>query len=190
MNIIREFERPEATAITDDELLSTVDALRTAADTSRGAAQRVVGAARNAIMGRPVTSVASWRETLAAVSAADVHEVAKEAFGSSLFVLPPKEPAVPRGVHPARRILGHGRDGPLDPQRRLSTGPGAPDHRRRRGEPRSGAGRRHRALRAVRGAPAMAGRWAPAHRPRRGRSACPTGPRRRCLARGRAGQPG
>ena len=69
---IRELERLEAAAITEDEFLSTLDALRTAADTSRGAAQRVARAARNAIMGRPVASVVSWRENLAAVSAADV----------------------------------------------------------------------------------------------------------------------
>jgi zinc protease len=87
---IRELERLEATGITDDELLSTVEALRTGAETSRGAAGRVVGAAHNAIMGRPVTSAASARENLAAVSVADVHEVAKEAYGSSLFVLPPR----------------------------------------------------------------------------------------------------
>jgi predicted Zn-dependent peptidase len=87
---ISELERVEATAITEDELLSTIDALRTAADTTRGAAARVAGAARNAVMGRPVESISSWREGLAAVSAADVQKVATEAFGSSLFVLPPK----------------------------------------------------------------------------------------------------
>jgi hypothetical protein len=87
---IRELERLEATGITEEELLSTVEAQRTAANTSRGAAQRVTIAARDAIMGRPVLSVASSMEGLAAVSVADVHEVAKEAYGSSLFVLPPR----------------------------------------------------------------------------------------------------
>lgn len=55
------------------------------------------GAARAAIMGRPVRSVTSLMEDLAAVSVADVHEVGREAFASSLFALPPKnQPYRPR----------------------------------------------------------------------------------------------
>lgn len=87
---IRELEQLEATAISGDELLAALDALRTEAGTSRGAAGRVAAAARDAVMGRPVLSAASWREALAAVSTADVHDVARQAYGSSLFVLPPR----------------------------------------------------------------------------------------------------
>jgi zinc protease len=85
---IRELERLEATGITEDDLLGAVEVLRTSWGTSRGAAAHVTAAARNAIMGRPVAG--SWRDLLDAVSATDVLEVAKEAFGSSVFVLPPK----------------------------------------------------------------------------------------------------
>lgn len=87
---IRELERLEATAVTDDELRSTLATMRANMNTSRGAAQRVASAAHYAIMGRPVPTVAAWRESLAAVSAAEVQTMAKEAYGSSLFVLPPK----------------------------------------------------------------------------------------------------
>ena len=87
---IRELERLEAAGITDDELRAVIDKAAADAETVRGAAARVVGAAQNAIMGRPVASVASWRESLAALSVSDVHEVAKEAYESSLFVLPPR----------------------------------------------------------------------------------------------------
>ena len=87
---IGELERLAATTVADDELRSTLDTMRANMATSRSAAQRVASAAHYAIMGRPVGTAASWRESLTAVSAADVHGVAEEAFGSSLFVLPPK----------------------------------------------------------------------------------------------------
>jgi zinc protease len=87
---IRELERLAATAVADDELRGALDTMRADMGTSRGAAQRVVSAAHYAIMGKPVATVASWREGLAAVSAAEVQQVAEEASGSSLFVLPPK----------------------------------------------------------------------------------------------------
>jgi zinc protease len=87
---ILELERLEAAEITEEELISTVESMRAAAETSRGAAGRVTVAARNAIMGRPAASDGAGSEGLAPVSAAAVHAVAKEAFSSSLFVLPPK----------------------------------------------------------------------------------------------------
>lgn len=87
---VGELERLAATAVTDDELHTTLEKMRANMGTSRGAAQRAASAAHYTIMGKPVATVASWREGLAAVSAAEVQRVAEEAFGSSLFVLPPK----------------------------------------------------------------------------------------------------
>lgn len=63
-------------------------------------------------MGRPTRSVASWSEAAAAVSAADVHEVAKAALASSLFVLPPgRQPHragfTDAGLRSAPAVTGH-----------------------------------------------------------------------------------
>jgi len=122
---IRELERLEAAGITAEELLSTVEELRSSWNTPQGAGARAIGAARNAIMGRPVSYVAAWRDGLAAVSVADVHEVAREAFDSSVFVLPPKkEPfragftalGVPTGTAVAGRRV-RSADYPLDRSR-------------------------------------------------------------------------
>jgi zinc protease len=88
--VIREIERLEENDVSEDELRSAIESLRSNADTSRGAIQWVTRAARNAIMGRPTLSVAAWKEALSAVSAAQVREVGREALASSLFVLPPR----------------------------------------------------------------------------------------------------
>jgi len=85
---IREIERLEEKDVSEDELGSAIESLRSTADTARGAIQWVTSAARNAIMGRPTRSVAAWKEALSAVSAAQVREVGTEALASSLFVLP------------------------------------------------------------------------------------------------------
>ena len=85
---IREIERLDEQDVSEDELGSAIESLRRNADTARGATQWVASAARNAIMGRPVHSVAAWEEALSAVSAAQVREVGREALASSLFVLP------------------------------------------------------------------------------------------------------
>ena len=85
---IREIERLGEKDASEDELRSAIDSLLTNADTSRGAIQWVRSAARNSIMGRPVRSVAAWKEDIAGLSVAQVREVGREAFASSLFVLP------------------------------------------------------------------------------------------------------
>ena len=85
---IREIERLRDKDVSEDELRSAIDSLLSSADTSRGAIQSVRSAARNSAMGRPARSVAAWKEDLAAVSVARLREVGREAFGSSLFVLP------------------------------------------------------------------------------------------------------
>lgn len=96
----REIERLEATRVTEDELSSVVSSLSTGADTPRSAALRVKGAARDAILGRPTRPVAAWKDEVAAVCTDDVHEVARAALASSLFVLPP-------GTQPDRAQFTH-----------------------------------------------------------------------------------
>jgi predicted Zn-dependent peptidase len=122
---IREIERIATTDVTGEELSSAVGSLRAAADTARGAALRVSGAARDAIMGRPARSVASWMKEIGEVSAADIREVAKSALASSLFLLPPGKQPDRGGVTyldgrsetavTGRRIRSA--DHPLDPSR-------------------------------------------------------------------------
>jgi zinc protease len=85
---IREIERLADKDVSEDELRSAIDSLRSNADTSRGAIQWVTSAARNSIMGRPTRSVATWEDDLKAVSVAQVREAGREALASSLFVLP------------------------------------------------------------------------------------------------------
>jgi predicted Zn-dependent peptidase len=121
---IREIERLGEKEASEDELRSAIDSLLTNADTSRGAIQWVRGAARNSIMGRPARSVAAWKEDIAGLSVAQVREVGRDAFASSLFVLPQR--SVPhRGFTwlsgcsdtavAGRQIRGA--DSPLDPAR-------------------------------------------------------------------------
>lgn len=86
---IREAERLETDPISEDELRGVTESLGRAVDTPRGAVRRVSAVALNELMGRPTDSVARWRENLASVSVADVHEAGREAMGSSLYVLPP-----------------------------------------------------------------------------------------------------
>lgn len=122
---VREIERLAAAEVTTDDLGSVLSSLSTAADTPRSAALRVRGAARDAIMDRPTRPVASWKEEVRGVSAADVHEVAKAALASSLLVLPPgKQPNRARFTHLDGRsgtaVAGHrfrSADHPLDRSR-------------------------------------------------------------------------
>lgn len=119
---LREIERLAETEVTEEDLSSVLSSLITAADTPRSAAMRVKGAARDAIMGRPIRPVASWKEDVAAVSASDVREVAKAALASSLFVLPlAKQPSRAQFTHLDGRsetaVTGHrirSADYPLD----------------------------------------------------------------------------
>jgi predicted Zn-dependent peptidase len=121
---IREVERLEEKDVSEDELRSAIDSLGPNTGTARGAAQWVTSAARNAIMGRPVRSVAAWEESLAAVSVAQVREVAREAMASSLFVLPqgsvPHRPFTWLSGCSDTAVAGHrirSADSPLDPAR-------------------------------------------------------------------------
>jgi zinc protease len=121
---IREIERLGDKDVGEDELRGAIDSLLSNAGTSRGAIQSVRSAARNSIMGRPARAAAAWKEDLAAVSAARLREVGREALASSLFVLPQR--SLPHRAF--TRLSGYsdaavaGRevrsaDSPLDPAR-------------------------------------------------------------------------